>query len=157
MTKASVEIRRATPADAGRMAEVWLASFKATYSFPLAHSDDEVRAWIASDLSRRDETFVAVEPDRDRVIALMSLKDNDLDQLYVDPAWLGRGIGSRLVELAKERRRDGFGLYTFQVNDRARRFYERHGLVATWFGDGSANEERQPDLRYEWRPRRDAG
>ena len=50
---------------------------------------------------------------------------------------IGAGSGGRLVELAKERRPDGLELYTFQVNERARRFYERNGFVAEWFGDGS--------------------
>ena len=50
------------------------------------------------------------------------------------------------------RRPDGLSLYTFQVNDGARRFYERHGFVVAALGDGSDNEEGQPDIRYEWRP-----
>jgi GNAT superfamily N-acetyltransferase len=83
---------------------------------------------------------------------MMVLAEGWIEQLYVDPGWLGRGIGSRLMALAKELQPGGLQLYTFQVNDRARRFYEHHGFVATWFGDGSANEERQPDVRYEWRP-----
>ncbi|MGE3511045.1 MAG: histone acetyltransferase, partial [Vicinamibacterales bacterium] len=29
-------------------------------------------------------------------------------------------------------------------------FYERHGFVAVAFGDGSGNEERCPDILYEW-------
>ena len=40
-------------------------------------------------------------------------------------------------------------LYTFQSNEGARRFYERHGFAAVAFGDGSDNEEREPDVRYE--------
>ena len=86
------------------------------------------------------------------VVAIMALEGDDLGQLYVHPDWLGRGVGSRLVELAKQQKPGGLRLYTFQVNDRARRFYERHGFVAEWFGDGSANEERQPDVRYVWHP-----
>ena len=34
----------------------------------------------------------------------------------------------------------------------ARRFYERNGFVAEAFGDGTGNEERQPDVRYTWHP-----
>ena len=75
-----------------------------------------------------------------------------IEQLYVAPDRLGQGIGSRLVDLAKTRSPDGLTLWTFQVNERARRFYERHGFVAVELTDGSGNEERQPDVRYEWKP-----
>ena len=148
-----VAIRRATAADADAVADVYLASFHATYDFPLAHTDEQVRDWIRGFLSRGDAegrwTWVA-ESDGG-IVALLVLDESGIDQLYVDPSRLGHGIGSRLVALAKEERPGGLALYTFQVNDRARRFYERHGFVATWFGDGSANEEGQPDVRYEWR------
>jgi hypothetical protein len=51
-------------------------------------------------------------------------------------------------------RPDGFELWVFAVNTRARRLYERHGLVAVEFTDGAGNEEGAPDVRYAWRPRR---
>ncbi len=95
-------------------------------------------------------TWVAV--DGEPVVGLLVVATGDLDQLYVAPDRLGEGIGRRLLDLAKERSPDGLRLYTFQVNDRARRFYERNGFTAEWFGDGSANEEGQPDVRYAWRP-----
>jgi ribosomal protein S18 acetylase RimI-like enzyme len=82
----------------------------------------------------------------------MALDGGDIDQLYVRPGHFGLGIGSRLVDLAKGRRPNGLGLYTFQANDRARRFYEHRGFTAVWFGSGEGNEEHQPDVRYEWRP-----
>ena len=40
-------------------------------------------------------------------------------------------------------------LHTFTRNEGARRFYKRHGFVAVAFGEGSSNEEREPDVRYE--------
>jgi ribosomal protein S18 acetylase RimI-like enzyme len=147
---ADVAIRPATAYDAAGVADVYLAAFHATYAFPLAHTDDQVRDWLRGIVAGEDRTWVAEAVGR--VVGMIVLDADGIDQLYVDPAWHGRGIGSRLVELAKRRRPDGLALYTFQVNDRARRFYERHGFLATWFGDGSANEERQPDVRYEWRP-----
>jgi GNAT superfamily N-acetyltransferase len=146
----AVAIRRAVPADARAAADVYLAAFKATYDFPLAHSDDQVRGWIRDQVVPRSEAWVA--DDDGRVVAILVLDDAGIDQLYVEPGWQGRGIGSRLVELAKSRRPAGLALYTFQVNDRARRFYEHHGFAVAALGDGSANEERQPDVRYEWRP-----
>ena len=44
----------------------------------------------------------------------------------------------------------GLQLWTFQVNEAARRFYERQGFVAAESTDGSGNEERSPDVRYTW-------
>ncbi len=41
-------------------------------------------------------------------------------------------------------------LYTFQENHRARSFYERHGFKVIELTDGSANEERCPDVLYEY-------
>jgi GNAT superfamily N-acetyltransferase len=150
VTGDGVAIRRATEADADGVADVYLASFHATYAFPLAHSDEEVRSWIHGLVANGHDTWVAV--DGGRVVGMMVVAADDLDQLYVTPDRLGTGIGRNLLELAKVRSPDGLTLYTFQVNARARRFYERNGFVVAALGDGSGNEEGQPDVRYVWRP-----
>jgi GNAT superfamily N-acetyltransferase len=146
-----IALRRAGPADADAIADVWRAAFAATYDFPAAHTDDQVRAWTRSELLTETETWVAVDPDG-TVVGFMSLTDDMIDQLYLRPGSTGRGTGSHLIALAKSRRPTGLDLYTFQVNAGARRFYEQRGFGAIWFGDGSANEERQPDVRYHWAP-----
>lgn len=146
-----VVVRRAAGTDAAAIANVWLAAFAATYDFPHAHTDDDVRRWIRDDLLRETETWVAVDPDG-RIAGFMSLTTDFLDQLYVRPGRTGRGIGSRLVDLAKTLRPGGLDLYTFQANAGARRFYERQGFVVVDLDDGTRNEERQPDVRYGWRP-----
>ncbi|MCY7298820.1 MAG: GNAT family N-acetyltransferase, partial [Ilumatobacteraceae bacterium] len=66
--------------------------------------------------------------------------------------WMGRGLGDKLMKLAKERSPEGLQLWTFQVNEPARRFYERHGFVVEQLTDGAGNEERAPDIRFVWRP-----
>jgi GNAT superfamily N-acetyltransferase len=146
-----ITIRPATSSDAAAVADVYLASFHATYDFPLAHTDDEVRGWIGGDVIGSGETWVALDP-LGAIVGMMAVEPGVLDQLYVRPDRLGEGIGRRLLDVARDRSPDGLTLYTFQVNTRARRFYERNGLVAEWFGDGSTNEEGQPDVRYVWRP-----
>jgi GNAT superfamily N-acetyltransferase len=146
-----VTIRPAVTADATAVADVYLASFHATYDFPLAHTDDQVRGWIRETVIAAGGTWVALDADG-VVVAMMVVAPDDLDQLYVRPDRLGEGIGRRLLDLAKDQSPAGLSLYTFQVNERARRFYERNGFTAEWFGDGEANEEGQPDVRYVWRP-----
>jgi GNAT superfamily N-acetyltransferase len=148
----AIELRQASAADADAVGDVWLAAFRATYDFAPAYPDPDVRRWLRDVIVPRPETWVAFEPDG-AVVGFMSLNGDDLDQLYVHPSRHGLGIGSSFVELAKVRRPNGLRLYTFQVNERARRFYERRGFVVERLGSGESNEERQPDVRYVWRPR----
>ena len=147
-----VEIRPARANDAAGIGDVYMASFAATYDFPRAHSDADTRRWIAEVLLPSREVWVATAAKQGPIVAMMALTDEMLDQLYVSPGRTAQGIGSRLIGLAQSRRPNGLDLYTFQVNRGARRFYERHGFVEVASSDGSETEERQPDVRYAWRP-----
>lgn len=148
---ATLILRRATPADHDAIGDVWLASWRATFDFPPGHPDEAVRRWLATELVPNHETWVAATG-VDGVVGFMALSDTMIEQLYLAPAWIGRGLGRRFVDLAKERRPDGLDLYCFQANTHARGFYEAQGFEAVAFGDGSGNEEHQPDIRYAWRP-----
>ncbi|GGR64894.1 hypothetical protein GCM10010236_18100 [Streptomyces eurythermus] len=147
-----VVLRRAVPADARAVADVYLRSFDAALPTVVRpRTDDEVRDYIREVVVPARETWVA-EAAGAGVVGLMVLDGEKLSQLYLDPEWRGRGIGDRFVALAKERSPGGLTLWTFQVNKPAHRFYERHGFTAVEFTDGSRNEEREPDVRYDWRP-----
>jgi ribosomal protein S18 acetylase RimI-like enzyme len=144
-----ITIRQASASDAAGIADVYLSSFHATYDFPLAHTDDQVRGWLAG-IAAGPDAWVAL--DGEQIVGMMVVTSGELDQLYVAPDRLGTGIGRQLLELAMDRSPAGLRLYTFQVNARARRFYERNGFVVLSLGDGSGNEEGQPDVEYAWRP-----
>ncbi|GAA2392223.1 GNAT family N-acetyltransferase [Streptomyces glaucosporus] len=144
-------IRRATGRDASAVAGVWLRSFAAALpGVRRAHTDRQVREWFRDVVVPDRETWVATA--EGAVVGMMVLDGGKVEQLYLDPSWRGRGLGDRFVALAKRRSPDGLELWTFQVNGPARRFYERHGFRAVEHTDGSLNEEREPDVRYVWRP-----
>lgn len=154
-----VDLRVATPGDAASVADVYLRSRKELVACaPLAHSDEVVRAWIRERLIPSGRTTVAVT--EGRVIGLLTISTSAdsswIDHLYVLPAWVKRGIGTRLLEFARSQLPPPIRLYTFQCNERARRFYDSRGFRAIAFGNGSANEEKCPDILYEWRPNTEA-
>jgi len=113
------------------------------------HSDEEVRAWFEHVVLPTKEVWVAETAGI--VVAVLVLEEEWIDQLYVDPAHTGGGLGTALLILAKQRRPAGLKLWTFQANIRARRFYERSGFSARETSEGE-NEEGAPDVRYECRP-----
>ena len=112
------------------------------------HTDDEVRSYFDVVVATKE---VWVIGERGGIAALLVLDGEWIGQLYVDPDHFGEGHGSSLIAVAKGRRPGGLKLWAFAANSRARRFYERHGFVATGGTDGD-NEEGAPDVRYEWRP-----
>ncbi|MFJ3230403.1 GNAT family N-acetyltransferase [Streptomyces sp. NPDC086787] len=145
-------LRRATAPDARVAADVWLRSFSAALPTVVRpRSDGEVHDYFRDVVVPRLETWVAESADG-AIVGVMVLDGDLLAQLYLAPDWRGRGLGDRFVALAKERVPQGLTLWTFQVNEPAHRFYERHGFVAVEFTDGADNEEREPDVRYVWRP-----
>jgi putative acetyltransferase len=87
-----------------------------------------------------------------RVAGFAVVKGDELDALYVAPAAQGRGVGSALFERAQDVRPDGFRFWVFRDNVRARRFYEARGSRLVRETDGADNEERMPDVLYEWVP-----
>ena len=147
-------VRPATPEDAPACAEVFTASRRAAATaFPAAlHTSEEDRAFVAGRV-RDGEVWVAVVPvddGVDRVVGLLDLDGDWVHSLYVDPHSQRQGVGAVLLDLAKARRPDGFGLWVFVSNTRARAFYRRHGLVELETTDGSGNEEKAPDVRVVW-------
>ena len=117
---------------------------------PRLHSKRGTETWFQDVVLPRDEVYVA-EADG-RAVGFLALGAEVLEQLYLLPGYQRRGIGSSLLAFAKDLRPDGFRLYVFQRNDGARRFYERHGLRLLGLGDGSGNEEGEPDALHGWRP-----
>ncbi|QIS23442.1 GNAT family N-acetyltransferase [Nocardia terpenica] len=153
MNSDEIVLRRAIDSDASAVADVWLRSFAAALpTVRRAHDDEQVHRWIADLVVPHHETWVAVAAGS--VVGLLVLDGEELEQLYLEPAWRGRGLGDQLVELAKQRRPNGLQLWTFQVNTAAQRFYLRHGFIETERTDGMRNEEHEPDIRLIWQPTR---
>jgi GNAT superfamily N-acetyltransferase len=142
-------IRRGTVEDIESIAALYERSFGTLTFLPVLHTREEHVRWFST-VMERDELWLY--EDDGTVVGFMMLGDDVLDYLYLDPRVLRRGIGTALLGLAKERRPSGFTLWTFQQNEGARAFYERHGLEAIRFTDGEGNEEKTPDVQYAWRP-----
>jgi GNAT superfamily N-acetyltransferase len=138
-------LRRATAADVEEIVSIFEPSFALLDFLPQLHTHDENTAFFRRCIAE-GEAYVLGD-------GFSILSGDMLSHLYVHPRSFETGIGHALFEHAKTCRPEGFDFWVFQQNERARRFYEAHGATAVEFTDGSGNEERTPDVRYEWRPR----
>jgi GNAT superfamily N-acetyltransferase len=150
---APFHVRPATIADADEIAAVYFASFRLLTFLPMLHTAAEYRSFVANVIFRDCELSVA--EDDSGIIAFLARQGEEIRLLYTRPDRIGRGAGSRLIEIAKKSGIDALELWCFQANSRARRFYEARGFRAIGFTDGQGNEEKTPDVRYRWeRPTR---
>jgi GNAT superfamily N-acetyltransferase len=145
-------LRAAKVTEAGRVAEVLVASRREFLPFaPMVHLVEEVEQWVRTNLIPVGAVTVALIGGE--IVGVLALSTENettwVDQLYIHPLHVGQGIGSALLSLAVAGAPASVRLYTFQQNNRARNFYERHGFVVVEFSDGSTNEEKCPDITYE--------
>ena len=144
-------LRRATPADADAVTRVFLSSRAAALPWlPRPYSDAETSEFIRNVVLARCRTWVATQGDD--VVGFAALGPGHLEHLYLDPDRRRQGIGSLLLRQVQEASPEGFTFAVFARNASARAFYERAGCRVVAVGDGRDNEEREPDVSYEWTP-----
>ncbi|MBE1710506.1 GNAT family N-acetyltransferase [Mesorhizobium japonicum] len=140
-----IVLRPASGSDAAAIATMMRASLNAFDWMPVLHTPKEDLFFIRDIVLPRQQVTVA---EAGPVIAgFIAVNGDWVEQLYLDPAWTGQGIGSRLLTDATAAL-PVTKLHCFQANTGAQRFYERHGFRAELFGDGTNNEEGLPDILY---------
>ena len=143
----------ALPEDGEEIASLYLDARKHALGAipPVFGTDERVLEWLSARVKNGEECWVT--RDEKGVSAFMLLEPGWLDQLYVRVDRIGQGLGTQLIMKAKEIMPNGMRLWTFQSNRSAHRFYERHGFLVVEETDGSNNEEKSPDVCYEWKPK----
>ena len=121
---------------------------------PELHTPDDDRRFLREVVLPEQEVWVAIADDVVAGFTALGTREGVefMEHLYVTPEHQRRGIGTALMERAKERRPAGFRLWVFQRNTGARAFYEQHGFRVVELTDGSGNEEKEPDVLYQWAP-----
>jgi GNAT superfamily N-acetyltransferase len=144
----NISIRRATANDANALADIFVAARARMTYLPVVHTEADTRAFAGSLLTRMEVWGAEIDG---HVTGFAAINEDWLDHLYVFPDGQNRGAGSALLARVKQQRPQGIQFWAFQQNEGARRFYARHGCIEVEWTDGAGNEERTPDVRFEWR------
>lgn len=126
----STPIRRAVPDDAAALTEIAHAA-KRHWGYPDAWMEAWTDALTLTPTYVRDHpVFVAAEADRPRGFCALSFEGDtaDLDHLWVDPEWMGRGLGRELFGHAlRTARTHGAARMRIDSDPHAEGFYLRMG------------------------------
>ncbi|MBR0090787.1 MAG: GNAT family N-acetyltransferase [Lachnospiraceae bacterium] len=136
-------IRQATKNDVSRIAEILVFSKRMNYreifqndAYSFGELQVDAVAKQYDDEEILSHTWVYTETLTDRYLGteaeivkgVVEVVDSEIRTLYVDSFFVGEGIGGELVEYAK-RTLDGRFLWVLERNERAIRFYMRHGFL----------------------------
>lgn len=126
-------IRRAEAKDACRLAEIEIFNYR-LYFYPIFRNDDfyfdELKVTTLMqqyDQSALDNTWVW---DDGAVKGFVRMEERQIKKLFVEPVLQGQGIGAQLLEHAVHHE-GGCWLWALEKNERAIRFYQRHGFCLT--------------------------
>lgn len=162
MVATPIRITPFVPALALPTVRMWRRAFEQAMGLPLTNGPDrdyqEQLAFLQSQLADHELTHV-LHARSPRVLGFMAQQGQDLVHLYLDSSVQGQGIGSSLLQQARERSPDGLRLYTFLRNVGARAFYAAQGF--TELGRGQASLQDNPwassvdqllDVQLQWLP-----
>ena len=110
-------------------AESWRSSHTfCTPEFVAAHTARTQAEHLRREMAEGKAVYLLLDP---QAVGVVSVYGSVIENLYILPECQGRGYGSRLLTFAIEQCADTPSLWVLSCNDRARRFYERHGFRET--------------------------
>ena len=130
--RATPLVRKANMDDLSRIAEILVFNYR-LYFYPIFKSDeyyfDELR--VPSLMQEYETELDTLYVYDDGVVkGFIKIEGTYIARLFVEPVLQNASIGSQLLEYAmKEHNADH--LWALEKNEKAIRFYERHGFTAT--------------------------
>ena len=142
----SIRIEPYAPLHRRPLVELWRASFEHGVGIRDPHPIEEQLSFFESKVL--PENAVRLALNGSTVVAFLASTPESVACLYVGVPFIGRGIGSKLLSLAKSESSGSLWLHTFACNARACAFYERHDFRDS--GHGYANMWALEDVKYIW-------
>lgn len=128
-------IRRATIADASRIAEILIFAKRTNYrkifqNDKVSFGEMQVYPLAKRYIDDSDELNGMWVYDDEFVKGVININGKQIVELYVDPFFENQGIGSMLMNYAVGQMNCNF-LWVLEKNIRAIKFYQKHGFVIT--------------------------
>lgn len=126
---------------------MWRESFEEAVGIVDPHPIAEQVRYLEREVLPANAVKVLLEDGA--LVGFVAASRESIAQLYVRRDRQRRGLGTRMLEWARERSSGGLWLYTFARNTRACAFYESRGFRAA--ARGFEPRWGLEDIRYEWR------
>ncbi|KIN73440.1 GNAT family N-acetyltransferase [Sulfitobacter guttiformis] len=141
-----VMIRPARALDAGKLADILAAANSTLEWLPDLYTSAEEIKLIGIMIEANWVRMAIVD---DEIAGFIARKGTEIHALALRPNLQGTGV-ARTLMLDAQRNAKKLGLWSYQANDRATRFYGKAGFIEVARTDGADNDAHLPDIRFEW-------
>lgn len=143
----NIKIIKYIPKYAKQTVEMWRECKELAIGQKETHSFDNHLYFLNHILTDHFKVDLALIDEK--VVGMIAYNDREINQLYIHIEFQGIGIGQTLLDRVKAQSSGRLTLYTFEVNEKAQRFYKKQGFEI--INRGHENEENLPDIQYEWK------
>ena len=139
-------VRNFEPEDVRELIPMWRESFEHGVGIKDPHPLEAQANYFYNEVLPNNTVRVAL--DQNRLVAFLASNPESVSQLHVRVEYFRQGIGTRLLNIAKDESAGSLWLFTFARNSNARRFYEHHGFIAVQHGYEPT--WKLDDVKYQW-------
>jgi ribosomal protein S18 acetylase RimI-like enzyme len=146
----AISIRAYADHDFDDLVARWHETNRVSYPYVearLGHTLEDARVFFRATILPACAVWVAERAGA--LVGLVAVEAPWIRQLSVFPEHQRRGVGTALLDKARECSPAELRLFTFQRNDKARMFYQKHGFRIVALGVSPA-PELEPDVEYRW-------
>lgn len=145
----TILVRPALQGDAVHAGQILDQFIQDTIWMPKLHKLAETIEYCETMIRRNWVSVVTVGQE---VQGFLAKNNGYVHALFVSEKMRGLGLGHRLLRGA-QMEEYALDLWTYQANTAAQRFYLREGFSETERSDGAGNDEKLPDIRFQWKRR----
>lgn len=127
---------------------LWRESMSEALGINPVHSFESQAYFLEHILPNNYQIMVVISVEQSKPVAFMAYSEMEVNQLYISLEFQRKGIGTYLLNLAKQKSSGALSLRTFEVNKRAQLFYKAHGFKLS--AGNCDNEEGLSDLECVW-------
>ena len=144
-----MHIREYRETDMSRIINIWFDGWHSIAPglvHPLPKSEWRTR-WVSQIVPNHE---IAVLESDGEILGFVTVNFNtsELSQIFTSLSERGRGVGTALMNWAKNKYPAGLFLFTLELNHRSRNFYRKHGFRETGHSINPING--YPSVRYAW-------
>lgn len=132
--------RRSSAGDIERLFEIWHASVVATHDFVSQSDLSEICVQVKNNYLPGRTLLVAVDS-QDQLAGFMGVNGHEIESLFIDPGYRGRGLGRAFIEEASAQSTHLEGKVNAQ-NSQAVAFYQAVGFTA--YASSPTDEDGRP-------------